>query len=143
LQGHNSTKKAQSMIYVGTDIVEVQRIERALSQFGKRFSDIIYTDREWESYANQTLKLAAHFAAKEAVAKALGTGFNYLSIDGVAPTDIEILSEEGGRPTVVFHNLALMRATQMRIHDWDISLSHTNRLAVAFVVAVATFENGA
>jgi holo-[acyl-carrier protein] synthase len=77
--------------------------------------------------------LAARFAAKEAVAKTLGTG---IWRDGVAWTDIEVLREASGAPRLILHGAAATIAANLGLHTWSISLSHDRAQAIAFVVAM-------
>ena len=113
----------------GVDIVEISRIQEVLERHGERFLQRVYTEREIERYAKRTNSLAARWAAKEAVAKALGCG-----IGEIGWTDIEILDEEGA-PRVQLHGNAAMLAAELGLVGWSISLSHTAEVAIAFVVA--------
>ena len=113
----------------GVDIVEISRIQAALERHGERFLQRIYTEREIERYAQRTNSLAARWAAKEAVAKALGCG-----IGDIGWTDIEILDQEGA-PMVKLHDNAAILAARLGLVGWSISLSHTAEVAIAFVVA--------
>ena len=113
----------------GVDIVEIARIQVVLDRHDKRFLQRVYTEREIERYAQRTHSLAARWAAKEAVAKALGCG-----IGEIGWTDIEIMDEEGA-PRVQLHGKAVIFAAKMGLSGWSISLSHTDEIAIAFVVA--------
>lgn len=125
-------KRGEHMILgIGTDIVEIHRIETAIAKdsFLKRY----FTEKEIAMYLGRGKKsqiLAANFAAKEAVAKALGTGFSYFF-----PIDIEILRNEKGAPVVVLHGNCKNFASQMGIQTIHLSLSHSKTHAVAFAVA--------
>ncbi|MCA9972990.1 MAG: holo-ACP synthase [Anaerolineales bacterium] len=115
---------------VGVDLSEVPRIERLLTRYGARFSNRVFTTQE-QAYCNgRVASLAGRFAIKEAVAKALGTGIGQL-----AWTDIEVLSDAHGRPYLVLHNRAKALAGSLGLQQWAISLSHTDSLAIGFVVA--------
>lgn len=122
---------------IGIDIIEVDRIERALSRplTGARFRARVFTDREiaycesrgrprFESYA-------ARFAAKEAVMKALGTGWNR----NVAWNEIEVVRDRGRAPTIVLHGKSADFARRRNIARFHLSLSHTAIGAVAQVIA--------
>lgn len=113
----------------GVDIVEISRIQATVERYGERFLQRVYTKREIDRYAKRTNSLAARWAAKEAVAKALGCG-----IGEVGWTDIEILDEDGA-PLVQLHGNAALLAAQLGLSGWSVSLSHTAEMAVAFVVA--------
>lgn len=118
----------------GIDIVEVSRISEMLAEHGQRFLDRCFTPGE-QAYADSRKgrdeHLAARFAAKEAVLKALGTGWR----DGIAWTDVEVALEPSGRPTVRLHGETARVAREAGISDWFISLSHTRALAQASALA--------
>jgi len=111
---------------VGIDIVKVARFEDISDAFLQR----VFTPRERE-YIKNAQSAAGIFAAKEAVAKALGTGFR-----GFSPCDIEILHKENGKPFVVLHNNAKKAAKKSRFRRvrLHISISHTDSDAVAVAV---------
>ncbi|MEJ7654286.1 MAG: holo-ACP synthase [Chloroflexia bacterium] len=124
--------------HLGIDIIEAPRIEAALERWGDRFRERIYTPAELARYWRRPLSLAARFAAKEAVMKALGTG-----VRGVGWKDIEILPDARGKPTVTLYGRGLARAQMLNIQVWEISLTHSRDLAVASVVALAPLDIGA
>lgn len=113
---------------VGVDIIEIERVERALAKFGQRFLRRVYTDLEAAFCRGRTSELAARFAAKEAVMKALGTGAR-----GVAWREIEVLPNHRGKPLVYLHGRAQKRAERIGLDEIDISMSHSRDFAVAFV----------
>lgn len=123
------------MLRIGVDMIEIARIESAMQRYGERFYDRFYTVTECEQVRGIPARLAARFAAKEAVAKALGTG-----IGAVSWVDIEIESDVHGRPVVRLHNAAARIAEELGLREWQVSLSHTRDHAIAFVVA---FGDGA
>lgn len=114
---------------VGVDIIEIERIERVLERFGKRFLGRVYTPLEAAFCRERVSELAARFAAKEAVMKALGTGAR-----GVAWREIEVLPNHRGKPLVYLHGRAEKRAERIGLEEIDISMSHSREFAVAFVV---------
>jgi holo-[acyl-carrier protein] synthase len=118
------------MLSVGVDIVEIGRIRRALERWGERFSGRLYTPGEVAYCRGRVPELAARFAAKEAISKALGTG-----MVGVSWNEMEVLADRRGKPLVRLHGKALARAEELGLGEWAISLSHTDDHAVAFVVA--------
>ena len=89
----------------GIDMVEIRRIQHSVDRYGSRFLDRVYTKSE-QAYClrkrNAAESFAARFAAKEAGAKALGTGISY----GVSWLEIEVVREPSGRPTLQFHGRA-------------------------------------
>jgi holo-[acyl-carrier protein] synthase len=113
----------------GVDIIEIERIERALAKFGERFLGRVYTPLEAAFCRGRVSELAARFAAKEAVMKALGTGAR-----GVAWREIEVLPNHRGNPLVSLHGRAAKREELNGLKELDISLSHSRDFAVAFVV---------
>ncbi|MDD5287755.1 MAG: holo-ACP synthase [Dehalococcoidales bacterium] len=116
------------MQYVGVDIVEIARIQTLINRWGQTFLKRVYTPSELKLYRN-TSSLAARFAAKEAVLKALGACDN-----GISWQDIEILAELNGKPSVNLMGKAKLHADESAIRKLNISLSHSKEYAVAFVV---------
>jgi holo-[acyl-carrier protein] synthase len=116
-------------VVVGIDVIEIPRIQRSLDDFGERFLRRVYTEQERERYRNRISELAARFAAKEAISKALGTG-----IRGIKWREMEVLPNRRGKPIVVLHGTAAERALVLGITDFDISLTHSRSDAMAFVV---------
>ncbi len=114
---------------VGVDIVEIERVERALERWGERFLGRVYTAVEVAFCRGRVHELAARFAAKEAVMKALGTGAR-----GVAWREIEVLPNRRGKPLVYLHGRAKERAEEIGLRGLDVSMSHSREYAVAFVV---------
>ena len=124
-----------SIFGIGTDIVQIKRIEQSLSRFDRRFIERIYTANEY-SLAQQrgtSRRLAMFFAAKEAVAKALGTGFI-----GFAMKDVEVTYLQSGKPEILLHGAAQEKANALAIHRIHLSLSDDDGRALAFAVAEST-----
>ena len=117
---------------VGVDIIEIQRIEQAISSWKNAFLERIYTKTELEHCQNRVASLAARFAGKEAVMKTLGTG-----AVGINWRDIEILSNGNGAPLIHLYGKAKDKAIEIGITELAISLSHSKQYAVAFVVGNA------
>lgn len=120
----------------GIDLVDTPRIERLLGEHEQRFLDRVFTQGE-RAYCECGGKLrvqryAARFAAKEAVLKVLGTGWS----GGIAWTDVEVLREPTGRPTVQLHGEAAAVAQRQGVVAWHISLSHLQGHALASVIGV-------
>jgi len=120
---------------LGTDMIEIARIEHSLTRYGDAFLHRIYTPAEI-AYCRQKRKtsaesFAARFAAKEAAAKALGTGISR----GVTWTELEVLRLPGQRPTLHLSGRAAELAARLGIRHLSLSLSHTRELAIAIVVA--------
>lgn len=109
--------------------MEIERVEKALARFGERFLSRVYTRLEVAACRGRTSELAARFAAKEAVMKALGTGAR-----GVAWREIEVLPNHRGKPLVYLHGRARERAERIGLTGLDVSLSHSRELAMAFAV---------
>ncbi len=114
---------------VGVDIIEIERVDAAVKRRGGRFLLRIYTDAEIALYSERVPELAARFAGKEAVMKALGTG-----AVGVGWKEIEILPNRRGKPLVFLHGRAKARAEALGVKEFAISLSHSHDFAVASVV---------
>ncbi|NIS80468.1 MAG: holo-[acyl-carrier-protein] synthase [Anaerolineales bacterium] len=120
------------MLSTGVDIIEVERIDRAILRHGERFFDRFYTPQEIIDARGHTPALAARFAAKEAVAKALGTG-----IGEVGWKDIEIVNSPQRQPLLRLHGRAAEIAEALGLSIWSITLSHTHEHAVAMAVALS------
>jgi holo-[acyl-carrier protein] synthase len=119
------------MLRCGIDSIEISRVEDGIARFGERFLNRFYTPGERSDCGDQPHRLAARLAAKEAVAKALGTG-----IGAVGWRDIEIRGDERGRPALVLHDEAQTVALALGLTQWDVSLTHTRTTASAVVVAL-------
>jgi holo-[acyl-carrier protein] synthase len=117
----------------GIDVVEVGRIHESVERFGTRFLNRVFTAAE-QTYCLRKRRsaesLAARFAAKEAGAKALGTGISR----GVHWLEIEVIREPGGRPSLRFHGRAAEIAAGLGVAQTALSLTHTAELAMASVV---------
>jgi holo-[acyl-carrier protein] synthase len=127
----------QARIRVGVDLIEVPRVRNAIDRFGERFLVRIFTHCELERYRGRLPELAARFAAKEAVAKALGVGVATLAADGIGWQDVEVLPDGRGKPMLQLTGRAADLAAELGLDVWDVSLSHTRRIAVAFVAATS------
>lgn len=114
---------------VGVDIIEIDRIADVLARHGDRFLHRVYTDDEIVHCRGRTGELAARFAAKEAVMKALGTG-----VRGVSWKDIEVLPNRRGKPLVFLYGRGAERAKRIQLRGLEISLTHSREYAVASVV---------
>ncbi len=119
------------MLTTGVDIIEIERIQRALERWGDRFIRRIYTEDEAAYCRGRPPNLAGRFAAKEAAMKALGTGLR-----GVGWKDIEVIRNEAGAPSVLLHGRAKVRAETLGVREMSLSLSHSRNYAVAFVVGL-------
>lgn len=125
-----------NIIGIGTDIIECERINRMIQRHEDHFIKRVYTEREIR-YCSDRKNLDQHFAgrwaAKEAVLKALGTGW----IAGIAWTDVEVINELGGKPTIELHGGATEIAKEKGIREIQISITHCKSHAVAFAVSVS------
>ena len=119
-------------LYTGIDLVEIERLQGAILRHGKRFLERIYTQRELAEVGDNPASLAARFAAKEAVAKALVCG-----IGPVGWREIEILRGPSGQPILHLHGAAADLAARQNLGSWSVSLSHTRNHAIALAVAIA------
>lgn len=112
---------------IGTDLIEVSRIKKAAER--SAFLERVYTEKERELIAARPARAAGNFAAKEAVAKALGCGFA-----GISPAEIEILRQESGLPYVVLHGRAEKKAEAQGVSAIQISITDTAEYAQAYAV---------
>lgn len=111
-------------------MIEVGRVDQAILRHGDRFFRRFFTERELIEANGRTPALAARFAAKEAAAKALGTG-----IGDVAWKEIEIIRGGRGGPSLLLWGEAKRLASQLGWQEWSVSMSHTHEHAIAVVVA--------
>lgn len=120
----------------GIDVIDIGAFGRLLEVRESDFIMRCFTENERLSVGesvNSTEHLAGKFAAKEAVAKALGTGF-----DGrVAPSDIEVMSTDGGQPSVKLRGGAAEVAAQLHISKWCVSISHSPTVVIASAIALS------
>lgn len=119
-------------ISTGIDIIEIQRIKQAISRWNNAFLERIYTKSELEICRGFYPSLAARFAAKEAVMKALGSGTL-----GINWRDIEILSNENNAPFVELHGSARQKAEELGLIEFSISISHCEKYAIALSISNA------
>jgi holo-[acyl-carrier protein] synthase len=117
------------MLHSGVDLIEIERIDQAILRYGERFFERFFTHQELIDAGGRTPALAARFAAKEAVSKALGTG-----IGEVGWKEIEIIKGVGRQPVLKLYGRALELSKELGVQAWAISLSHTHEHAVAIAV---------
>lgn len=118
-------------ITVGVDMVEIDRIAAAVTRWGDRFLQRVYTPGEVAFCRGRAERLAARFAAKEAAMKALGTGRR-----GVGWREVEVAREPGQAPQILLHGRASKRAEALGLDGLAVSLSHSKAYAIASVVGV-------
>jgi holo-[acyl-carrier protein] synthase len=119
---------------LGTDLIETKRMQESIDRHGKRFLERVFTSGEIEycqRKKNSAESFAARFAAKEAGAKALGTGISR----GVSWKEFEVRREASGRPTLHVSGRAREFAEAMGVKKMQLSLTHSRELAMAVVVA--------
>lgn len=109
-------------------MIEIARMRRACEK--ALFCRRCFTEREWEQAKGRAESLAGYFAAKEAMAKALGTGFRQFDLHA-----IEVEKDELGKPSIRLHGQAKRMAEEKKIAHIHLSISHEREVAVAFVVA--------
>jgi len=121
------------MLRCGIDMIEHERVAAGIQRLGERFLNRFFTAGERADCEDAPHRLAARLAAKEAVAKALGTG-----IGDVRWIDIEIrVNNPRKRPTLHLHGAAALLAQELGLSEWDVSLSHTRDYATAVAVAIS------
>ena len=118
------------ILRTGVDLIEISRIEEVITRHGKRYLERIYTPAELAQFGHETESLAGRFAAKEAVAKALGCG-----IGAVTWQEIEVLGDEQNAPGLKLYGAAAQKAKELGLESWSVSISHSMSHAVAVVVA--------
>lgn len=119
------------IVGIGNDIIEIERIEKAISKEG--FKDKIYTQRELENIkkrGNRAETYAGVFSAKEAISKAIGIGVREFSL-----TDLEILNDDLGKPyVVVSEKLDKIIKSKKEDYQIEISISHSKKYAIAMAI---------
>jgi len=115
----------------GVDLIEIARIDEMMTRHGKHYLERIFTPAELEYCGKRAESLAGRYAAKEAVAKALGSG-----IGEVSWKEIEILGDEQKAPILTLHGKAENKAKELGFINWSVSISHNQSDAIAFVVAI-------
>ena len=119
------------LLRTGVDLIEVSRIEEVVARHGKHYLERIYTPAELEQCGKRAESLAGRFAAKEAVAKALGSG-----IGDVSWKEIEVLGDDQNAPVLTLHGAAEKMAKEIGLTTWSVSISHSQSHSVAFVVMI-------
>jgi holo-[acyl-carrier protein] synthase len=115
----------------GVDLIEIARIDEVVARHGKHYLERVFTPAELEYCGKRAESLAGRFAAKEAVAKALGTG-----IGDITWKEIEILGDEQKAPKLTLHGKAEAKAKELGLTTWSVSISHSQSHSVALVVAI-------
>jgi len=121
------------IIGIGTDIVDVKRMQNAVERFGDRFLQRIFTENEIkysEGKISRYQHLAVRFGAKEALLKAMGTGLR----DGILWHEIETKNDKLGKPTIFCSGICLEKLNELQVDNIHISLSHTEKYGVATVI---------
>jgi holo-[acyl-carrier protein] synthase len=125
---------------LGSDLIDIRRIEQVIERFGERFLERVFTDierRKCERRADRAASYARRFAAKEACSKALGTGFR----DGVFWRDLGVVNLPSGRPSMVLTGGALRRLEEItpagKVARLDVTLTDEPPIAQAVVIITA------
>lgn len=129
--------KFGNVVAHGLDVVDMVDFSRLMTEQAGGFLDRYFTPGELASAdegGNRFERLASRFAIKEAVLKALGTGWG----DGIAFTDVEVVSQRTGAPTVVLHRRLVTIADEKGVARWLVSASHTTAVAMASVIALTS-----
>lgn len=116
----------------GVDAIELDRVRVVLERHPQRFQARCFTPLEIAYCRGRVSELAVRFAAKEAMMKTLGTG-----VRGIAWREIEILSDRRGKPLIYLHGKAKIRAEAIGLGQPEVSMTHSDTMALAFVVASA------
>ena len=122
-------------LLLGLDLTEVDRVAGVLERYGERFLARIFREGEIRRERRHKRAFAAHvagrFAAKEAAMKARGLGWR-----GLAVRDIEVSRDARGKPLVVFHGKALVRARSLKVLSAEVTITHGRDIAAAVVALV-------
>ena len=121
---------------IGTDLIEKRRVEKSISKFGNKFIKKVLTEKEQQEYRTKKTSgkkvsfLSNNFACKEAVSKALGTGFS----EGITLKNIEVLRESGGNPCLQLKGKAKKKALECGFKNFTLSISDTTDHSLALVI---------
>jgi holo-[acyl-carrier protein] synthase len=122
------------VIGTGIDVVEIERVSHSIERYGSRFLERVYTAGEiaycQRKRRNAAESFAARFAAKEAGAKALGTGIGF----GVTWRELEVGREPAGRPLLLLHGRAAEIAASLGVRRSSLSITHTRTQSMALVI---------
>jgi holo-[acyl-carrier protein] synthase len=124
------------IVGIGIDLVEVPRIAKALSRWGDRFESRIFTEKEMNycnSKKDRSQRLACRFAAKEALLKALGTGWRY----GINWKEIEVINDELGKPSILLSGRTEEFSQQIGVKNIFLSITSTENYGAAQVILVS------
>jgi holo-[acyl-carrier protein] synthase len=119
-------------LQIGVDIIEINRIRQAIERWQEHFLNRIYTDSELRLYRHKVESLAARFAGKEAVMKAL----NAFDVN-ISWREVEILSDSRGKPVLSLNGRALEQMRKLGLKGLEISLSHSRENAIALVIGLS------
>lgn len=134
MDAENQNNQDKNSVGLGVDIVDVERMREIIDRT-PNFLENTFSEEEIKYCKSSTRYVehfATHFAAKEAVLKALGCGF----AEGVAPTDVEVSHTDKGKPFVILYGVVKGIAEEKQVKDIPISLSFTNTEAVGFAIAL-------
>jgi holo-[acyl-carrier protein] synthase len=126
-------KGSQLILGIGTDLMEIERIRQSIARFGDRFLARVFTPNEigyCQQKKNAAESFAARFAAKEAGAKALGTGISH----GIGWLELEVVREPSGKPSLHLSGRAAGRARSLGVTNISLSLTHSRDTSLAVVV---------
>lgn len=129
------------IVGIGTDIIECLRIANMIQRHGEAFLARVYTAHEiqyCQARKEATQHFAGRWAAKEAVLKALGTGW----VRGISWRDVEVVTSPGGKPRIELHGGALEVGRRLGVAEVLISISHCRTHATAYALALAPASNG-
>jgi holo-[acyl-carrier protein] synthase len=115
----------------GIDLIEIERIQKALERHGEHFLKRVFTPAEVEQARGSAPELAARFAAKEAASKALGTG-----IGPISWVDVEVINKPSGKPILRLSGRAKTISDTLGFQTWSVSLTHSRGMAAAVVVCI-------
>ncbi|MCS7087885.1 MAG: holo-ACP synthase [Thermoflexales bacterium] len=124
------------VLVTGVDILHVPRMAAAIERYGERLLQRLFTWQEQRYCSGRAERLAARFAAKEAVGKALGVGMRTLAREGVGWHEVEVVNDDHGQPTVRLYGHAAALAQQRGVVQWALSLAHEREYAIAVAVGL-------
>ena len=127
-------------IVVGVDLVSISRFNQLLQRFDQYLTQYVFTSYELEQCGQSIQRLAARYAAKEAVSKALQVGLVHMSKHGIPASEIEVYTQASGAPALKLYGTANELAQHMQIQALKVSLSHEKDYAIAMVTGFCLYS---
>ena len=124
------------MLTIGIDLVEIRNVQILYRKYGHKFLELVCTPAEYEWCSGNPVFISELFAIKESIAKALGVGLDYLSLEGIRLTEAEVIPLDNGRFETRLYGRAQEYATELGISQWSVSVDQRHGYVIATAVAL-------